>query len=294
MRQLLHQLFKQIGIQREVDCDTCYRVGQPTRNRCRPIVITFCKQTDRDEVYAKRMHMKKTADFHDVWLNEDLGQNSRRVNTMMRLIAREAQKQGIPHKSSKYHINIGDRRYNEKNLDEIPSPLSPHDVKTVRFDDFIAYQSEHSKFSNFYPSEVRAAKHIYSSVEQAYQHIKARHHRKFVIALKILLKRVPIDIKQLGGEITEDKKWAEKKLEVMLMCMTCKFEQNQDLADALVATANYQLVEATPDFFWAAGATLSSNVLRRKEWKGRNEQGKLLELVRDLLIEKRSEGADNK
>ena len=286
---LLHQLFNQIGIQRTIDFDTCYRVGQFNRNKCRPIIIVFLRQADRDEVYSRRAQMKKTADFHDVWLNEDLGQNARRVTTMIRLVTKEAQKQGIPHKPAKFSIQIEKKRYDEKNLDELPSPLSPHDMKTVKFDDMIAYQSEHSKFSNFYPCEVKVGKHIYTSVEQAYHHIRARHHRQYITALKILLKRKPREIKQLGEEIEEDTEWKKQKLEIMLKCMTMKFEQNPDLAEALKKTEGYVLVEATPDFFWAARATLSSNVLRKKQWKGRNEQGKLLEIVRDLLVQKDEE-----
>ena len=116
------------------------------------------------------------------------------------------------------------------------SPLSPHDMKTVKFDDMIAYQSEHSIFSNFYPCEVKVGKHIYTSVEQAYHHIRARHHRQFITALKILLKRKPREIKQLGEEIEEDAEWKKQKLEIMLKCMTMKFEQNPDLAEALKKT----------------------------------------------------------
>ena len=272
-----------------MDYDTCYRMGPFNKVRCRPIVITFQSQADRDEVYARRVQMKKTADFHDVWLNEDLGQNSKRANTLIRLVAKEAQKQGIEHKASKYAINIENKKYDDKNLDELPSPLTLHDVKTVKFGESIAYQSEHSKFSNFYPCQFKVGKHNYTSVEQAYHHLRARAHHQYVIALKILLKRKPIEIKQLGYEFTENEDWAKQKLEVMLMCMTCKFEQCAELAEALMETEGFSLIEATPDKFWAAGATLSSNVLRRGQWTGRNEQGKLLELVRDLLLKRKQD-----
>ena len=283
---LFYQLTKQIGIDRSIDYDTCHRVGPFNKDRCRPIVITFQRQADRDEIYAKRAQMKKTADFHDVWLNEDLGQNSKRANTLIRLVAKEAQKQGIEHKASKYTIHIENKRYDERNLNELPDPLTLHNVKTIKIGKSIAYQSEHSKFSNFYPCNFRIGKHNYNSVEQAYHHLRARAHNKHVIALKILLKRKPIEIKQLGAEFEENEDWANKKLEVMLMCMTCKFEQCPDLAEALLETVGFSLIEATPDRFWAAGATLSSNVLRRGQWTGRNEQGKLLELVRELLGKK--------
>ena len=283
---LIFQLVKQVGIDRQVDYDTCHRVGPFKENKCRPIIVSFIRQSDRDEVYAKRAQMKKTADFHDVWLNEDLGPNSRRVNAIVRLVAKEAHKQGIDNRPTKYSIRINDKKYDEKNFDELPEPLSLHELKSVKIGKTIAYQSEHSKFSNFYPREFKVGTHKYLSVEQAYHHIRARSHQKYVVALKILLCRIPQDIKALGREFESNEEWEEKKLDVMLMCMKSKFEQCSDLAEVLMETKGFRLVEATPDFFWAAGATLSSNVLRRGQWKGRNEQGKLLELVRDMLLEK--------
>ena len=113
--------------------------------------------------------MKRTADFHDVWLNEDLGQDSRRVNTIVRLVAKEAQKQGIPCKSAKFSISVKDKKFDEKNFDDLPETLTLHDIKMITMGDFIAYQSEYSKFSNFYPCEFMVGKHIYNSVEPPHQ-----------------------------------------------------------------------------------------------------------------------------
>ena len=172
---LLQQLFNQIGITKNISYDTCHRVGPLNKRRCRPIIISFLTQADRDEVYARRINMKKTADFHDVWLNEDLGQNSRCTNTLIRPISREANRQGIPHKPSKFAIEIDNKKYNEKNFEELPPQLTLHDVKTIRIGSALAYQSEHSKFSNFHPCTFKVGKHIYNSVEQAYHHIRARH-----------------------------------------------------------------------------------------------------------------------
>ena len=153
--------------------------GSVQQGQMRPITITFNTITDRNEVHLRRANIKQTADFHDAWLNEDLGQNSRRVNTIVTLVAKEAQKQGIPCKPAKFSIRIKDKKFDEKNFAALPESLTLHDIKTVTIGDFIAYKSERSKFSNFYPCKFRVGKHIYNSVEQAYHYIRARAHQKW-------------------------------------------------------------------------------------------------------------------
>ena len=41
-------LFNQIKVGKGIDLDTSYRQGYFSRSRCRPVVISFQKQTDRD------------------------------------------------------------------------------------------------------------------------------------------------------------------------------------------------------------------------------------------------------
>ena len=69
----------------------------------------------------------------------------------------------------------------------------------------------------------------------------------------------------------------------MYECLKRKFTQNPDLGLLLVETGDLELVEATPDRLWGCGATLSSNVLRRGEWSGKNKHGEILMTVRGKL-----------
>ena len=67
-----------------------------------------------------------------------------------------------------------------------------------------------------------------------------------------------------------------------------KFYQNQHLADFLRQTGDTELAEASPyDTFWGIGIriTSSSDILNdKKNWKGKNNLGKLLMEVCDALI----------
>ena len=72
---------------------------------------------------------------------------------MIRLIARQAQIEGIDCRTGKYAVYVDRRKYNESNLNDLPPPLHPSSIKQVQIDDStIAYQSENVPFSNFYPA----------------------------------------------------------------------------------------------------------------------------------------------
>ena len=80
----------------------------------------------------------------------------------------------------------------------------------------------------------------------------------------------------------------------MYACILKKFEQNPDLRSQLIATGNMELVEASPNTKWGAGAMLSSNVLKNRKWTGTNKQGQILMTVRDTLKLKEEEADERK
>ena len=79
-------------------------MGPYIKGRSRPILVAFERQSDRDLLYAKRMELRRTANYQRVWVNEDLGLASKRKRGIIRLIAREAALQGIDCKSGKYSV----------------------------------------------------------------------------------------------------------------------------------------------------------------------------------------------
>ena len=80
----------------------------------------------------------------------------------------------------------------------------------------------------------------------------------------------------MRDELGTSDEWEARKFEVMYGCLKKKFEQNPELKTLLLKTGDLELVEATPNLLWGCGATLSSNVLRRHSWPGRNKHGEIL------------------
>ena len=277
-------LFDQLAVGKGIYFDACYRMDPYVKGRSRPILVAFDRQSDRDLLYAKRMELRQTADYQRVWVNEDLGPASKRKRGIIRLIAKEATLQGIDCKSGKYSLHIDRVKYDADNLDELPPKLHLTHLKQVQVNKTtLAYQSKHAPLSNFYPCQVQIGKHMFFCVEQAFYFIHAKTLNKHLAATRIYLSRDVRFIKQLGSEIGTSPEWEASQFDVMYACIKKKFEQNRELRELLLKTGNLELVEATPDTLWGCGATLSSNVIRRREWKGRNKQGEILMVVREEL-----------
>ena len=273
-----------LNMDRPIDVDSCFRTGSFGKGRSRPITVTFVKQADRDLVYSRRAELRRTQEHKQVWINEDLGPASKKAMNMIRLIARQAQAEGVDHRTGKYAIFIDRRKFDESNLDELPHPLHPASLKQVQVDeDTIAYQSENAPLSNFYPAWINNGTHRFTCLEQAYQFLRAKTLNRPLAAARIYLLRDPVAMKRMGDELGTTDLWEKKKIDVMYKLLKMKFEQNDHLKDILLRTGVCELVEATPDRVWGCGATLSSSLLKRHAWPGENRQGRILMTVRDEM-----------
>ena len=271
-----------MSLDRRINFEACYKVGAFSKSRIRPILLSFETQADCYMVYSSRMALRDSTEYRRVWINEDMSMASKRKQGLVKLITREALQQGIDHKSGKYAIHINNTKYDNNNLDELPPQLHPSNLKQVKIDEkTIAYQSEHASFSNFFHCTITIGEHKFFCAEQAYQLLRAKILNKPLLSTKIYLSRNVRYIKQLGLELGTSDDWEARKFDYMYICMKRKFDQHPELKALLLSTNNMELVEATPDQLWVCGATLSSNVLRRHEWKGKNKHGEILMTIRD-------------
>ena len=290
VEKTISRLFDQLKVNAGINFGACYRIGPYSQNRMRPILVSFERQGDRDEIYAKRFDLRKTTDYQKVWVNEDLGAISKRKRGLIRLISKEAQLQGIDCKTGKYSLQLGQERFDADNLEDLPPQLHPTGLKQVSVSkDTLAYQSEFAPFSNFFPCQITVGMHTFFCLEQAFQFMRAKTLHKPLIATKIYLSRDVHYIKSLGRELGSSDDWEARQFDVMFECLMKKFTQNIDLKKLLLGTGNLKLVEATPDRLWGSGATLSSNVIRRGGWPGINRQGEILMTVREELRRREAE-----
>ena len=148
------------------------------------------------------MNLRKTVSYKQVWINEDLGQTSKKTRNMIRLITKKAQAEGIDCRSGKYMLHVNKERFDGSKLDELPPPLHPSNIKHFNLDkDTIVYQSEYAPFSNMYPVCIVVGQYKFISLEQAFQFFKAKTMNKLLAATKIYLSRSQVEIKQMGDDL---------------------------------------------------------------------------------------------
>ena len=123
VNKMIYDILDQLHVTDGINVEACYQVGSYSRSRSRPILVTFEKQIDRDAIYAKRLELKHSTNYQRVWINEDLGQASKRkigLIRLIRLITKEAQALGIDCRSGKYTLHIDRVRYDDSNWEELP------------------------------------------------------------------------------------------------------------------------------------------------------------------------------
>lgn len=104
---------------------------------------------------------------------------------------------------------------------------------------------------------------------------------------KILNCNHPRDAKEYGRQVKgfDKEKWEEKCKEIVFTGNYAKFTQHSNLKNALLATGNTLLVEASPqDPIWGIGLDEhDAKKMDPSEWPGLNYLGEVLTKVRDRI-----------
>ncbi len=95
--------------------------------------------------------------------------------------------------------------------------------------------------------------------KQYYQQKRAEEGKQDRLAQQILATSDPAKQKFLGNKTkVEINKWKPRAMSEMLKAIQCKFEQNEDLKEKLLATNDLLIGEASTNMFWGIGSTLQN------------------------------------
>lgn len=139
-------------------------------------------------------------------------------------------------------------------------------------------------FSQWHHSSFSVDGITYGTAEQFMMASKARLFNDTDTLVKILASTNPKEQKRLGREVKnfDPKVWDEHKFSVVYIGNYAKFTQNKQLQDALLATGETTMVEASPlDTIWGIGlAEDDYRAKDRSQWRGENYLGRVLDAVR--------------
>lgn len=137
------------------------------------------------------------------------------------------------------------------------------------------FEDEFFFLSNYFPCKVEFEGNTFLSSEAAYQSQKCPSRVKEFLNLEADA------AKKLGKTVEIREDWEQKKINIMRRILVCKFIENSNLGDKLIATAPAKLIEGNwwNDTFWGVCNGVGSNNL-----------GISLELVRTALIKMKEEG----
>lgn len=264
------------------DIDCAYRIGRRGTN-AQPILVKFCRESVRDEVNRKLVLLKDNEDTKATYLNEDLPAKVNQQRADMRCIISNAQSKNVNAKNLGNKIMIGDKTYGYRDLYQLPDGLKLENAKTKATEKGLAFQGEHSIFSNFYSVQVRYNGHVFPSSEHAYQFDRATYVGDHRTASEIFHAFSPQEAKRLAKKVGPSKVWDQVKLDRMYDIAYAKFSQNPRLKTELLKTSPAPLIEATHDTFWGCGYTLGARNLTVGNWHGRNQMGVILANCRTQL-----------
>ena len=188
---------------------------------------------------------RKTHDYRHVWVNEDLGQMSKKKRDLVRLISKKAMAENIDCRTGKYSIAVKGVKYDGSTLEDLPAPIQ-RETNSIR--------QQHYRLSVRSGTILKlvsgSAHHGGLQFHQpgtTYQYLKAKTLNKLLAATRIYLSRDQGDIRQMGEELGTSDEWEAKKYDAMYACTKRKFEQNPDLLKLLLDSGTCELVEATPN-----------------------------------------------
>lgn len=152
---------------------------------------------------------------------------------------------------------------------------------------FTLFWQNRSPFSNWYPSVFTHDGITFTRGEQYMMFRKAVMFEDEETATAIMSTDNPKEQKDLGRLVKnyDDAAWSAVREQVMVEGLFEKFNQIPKLKEALLATGDTIIAEASPyDLVWGIGFTADQpEAVDQTKWRGQNLLGKVLMKVRDEI-----------
>lgn len=256
--------------------------GYPPRPR--PILVTFSSVDVRNDLYYARTKLKGVANqYKNIYINDDICLETRRARDDYRSVAAVAKTAGHSVRIHSDGVIINERKYRHDETHLLPEGCTLEDAKTIVKGGEIYFHSQHSFLSNFYPAPITVNGTNYPTAEHLYQATKSLECGDRNAAREVRQSLSALDAKRVADRVKTTPEWNQKKDQTLQKILSEKFTQNPHLADRLLETGEKVLNEATADYHFGIGATLHSNLIGSKTYKGDNVLGKLLAKVRTQL-----------
>ena len=238
------EMAKQIGIKR------CRRIGKYSEERDRPISIKFQLKEDMDYVLTNKSWLQHGV-YIDKEYTEDVEKNREKLRPIIKAARNSTKYQGMC-RMDRDTIIIQGKRYNVKNLHQLPEEINAFSVTSKSDDTTIGFFGELNPLSNFHPAPFTYNNIQYHSSEQLIQHEKAEFFGDSGSASRILAADTPLECKKLSWNILNfsRSRWEEVTESKCTEGIRQKYIQNPALAELLVhCTGNKQIVENSTDRF---------------------------------------------
>lgn len=152
---------------------------------------------------------------------------------------------------------------------------------------FTLFWQNRSPFSNWYPSTFTHNGITFTRGEQYMMYRKAIMFNDLETAAAIMSTDNPREHKELGRLVTNynDTQWSAVREDIMVEGLFEKFNQIPKLKEALLATGDTIIAEASPyDLVWGIGFTADQpEATDQTKWRGKNLLGKVLMRVRNEI-----------
>ena len=269
-----------------IKIERCHRVGPKRDNHTRPIIAKFNWYVDRDEVWKRRASLRGT----QMWMREDFPAEVESRRRKLYPVLQAARRDDRYKARARMHIDklsINGGLYSVDQLDQLPDGLKPEQIATKCTENVTLFYHKESPFSNFHPAEFVVDGVKYTCTEQFSQSQKAILFDDDESERKIMAATSPHQMYTLGRKVknfNEQKWYGGRAKELMIKGNMAKYEQNEHLKKALLATGTTTLAEGSKNTFWGIGMSVTDpRASDTSSWTGANNLGKCLEIVRSKL-----------